>query len=411
MEVCWKLSFGKMAVDWEQRVDFDKLRKERVERTNKMMKKYGVGSLLLFGWDNRRYVSGAFANHPYMRHLPGNAFLLLRDAGFPYMRTEPAMEKFCPWLKDRLVSEDELSIHRVFNAIRSDTAAERWGKTAEQIKGFMKRHGVVDLPLGIDWTGPNVVKALEKAGIEVVDGNIVMGEARMVKFDEEIELMRQAATCNEAGYGAVTSVLRPGMRENDLLAIFAKAMYEAGAEYAEGWCMGSGERHHAISFNWSDRIIRPGEFFNLEACHVTFCGYKVCYDRTFFVGDEPTDTQKDAYQALVEMQEDFQKTLSQWKGMTTHQVWDARPVADPKKLNRGRVAWHGIGSGWGEVPARDQDEDFPVEQNMIFCTHTMGWVEGVPNTGVSLENTYRTTDTGWERLTKWPYKELKVYGY
>ena len=106
----------------------------------------------------------------------------------------------------------------------------------------------------------------------------------MIKTDEEIELMRMAATCNEAGYSALVQELRPGMRENDAQGIMAKAMYSAGAEYIEGWVACAGDRGAPRNFNASDRVIRPGELLTMEACHVTFCGYKVCYDRTFCVG-------------------------------------------------------------------------------------------------------------------------------
>jgi len=33
------MSFGKFAVDWQQRLDFDKLRNGRIERVNKMMQR------------------------------------------------------------------------------------------------------------------------------------------------------------------------------------------------------------------------------------------------------------------------------------------------------------------------------------------------------------------------------------
>ena len=101
--------------------------------------------------------------------------------------------------------------------------------------------------------------ALTEAGLTIVDGNAWILEADMVKTDDEIELMKMAATCNEAGYGLLVKEFRPGIRECDVQAIMAKGIYNAGAEYIEGWVVNSGPRTSPRNFNWSDRVVRPGE--------------------------------------------------------------------------------------------------------------------------------------------------------
>jgi len=114
----------------------------------------------------------------------------------------------------------------------------------------------------------------------------------------------------EAGYGAVLKDVRIGMKENDVQGIMIKAIYEAGGEYEEGWVVNAGDRTNPRSFNWSDRPLRPREFLSLEACHINWCGYKVCYDRTFLVGAKPTELQKEIYQTGVEMQARFRSCSS-----------------------------------------------------------------------------------------------------
>jgi len=154
---------------------------------------------------------------------------------------------------------------------------------------------------------------LRKEGIELVDGNGLAQEARIVKTDEEAELMRMASTCNEAGYAALAKELRPGITENEARGIFLKAAHEAGAEYEEGWVEGSGNREAPRRYNWSDRMIRPGELFTIECCHVNFCGYKTCQDRTFMVGAPPTEVQKELYQYTADLQKEDDE-LSQTRG-------------------------------------------------------------------------------------------------
>jgi len=48
------MSFGKLAVDWEERVNFNRMRRERVERAKAMCKRYGLDAVLLLHGDNIR---------------------------------------------------------------------------------------------------------------------------------------------------------------------------------------------------------------------------------------------------------------------------------------------------------------------------------------------------------------------
>ena len=164
---------------------------------------------------------------------------------------------------------------------------------------------------------------LRAEGLKMVDGSPWIDECGMVKFDEEIVCMKMAASITEAGYGAVLKDVRIGMKENDVQGIMIKAIYEAGGEYEEGWVVNAGDRTNPRSFNWSDRPLRPREFLSLEACHINWCGYKVCYDRTFIVGAKPTDLQKEIYQTGVEMQARFQELLK--PGVTTHELAEKKP--------------------------------------------------------------------------------------
>ena len=423
------MSFGKMNVDYQARVDFDRLRKQRLERAHKMLKKYGLGSAMVYNWDSRRYLTSIFEHHSYARHMPlvslvGYA-LLIRDQGFPYVTADPKLdmkqlEETCPWLKGKILTPDQLPQPDVIRMAPRELQEERWLRTAEKVKQILKENGVADLPLGVDYTSPYMIKAFEKVGIQVVDGNSWIQEARMIKTDDEVELMKLSATCNEAAYAALVQKLRPGMRESDVAAIMAKAVYEAGAEYYEGFVINSGPRTAPRHFGWSDRTIRPGEFVSVEICHVTFCGYKTCYDRTFFVGAKPSELDKEIYQTVVEMHRKIQKILR--PGITTHDVSKERPfptfppsgIKTAEDVRHYRSSWSnhfgGIGIGWNEPPYLSAEEPpVTLEKNMTIAYHALFWIEGYQ--GVAIENTYRITDGGCECLTKWPYEEIIVCGY
>ncbi len=410
---------GMMAVDWQPGIDFDKLRRERLARANAALHKYGIGSAIIYSWDSKRYLSSVW-NHPYSRHMPFAPVLLVRDAGFPYVWTAKGLDDFqvardCPWLEGRIIA-DKHGIARVNHMLPDVEADKLWARNAQQIKSILKEHGVENEPVSLDWGGPHLMNALAKEGLKVVDGNNWMIEARMVKTEEEVALMKMGAICNEAGYAAVVEQVRPGMRENDVQAIMAKAMHQAGAEYVEGWVINGGPRTAPRCFNWSDRVIRPGELLVVEACHVTFCGYKVCYDRSFVVGAKPTPIQKELYAVATDM---HQKVIDLLRpGITNHDVARLKPTPEPSFKNledivKFRTGWKnhlgGMGIAWYEAPYIDLEEpEVVLEKNMCFSYHILFWVEG--GEGVGLENTYRITDTGCENLCKWPFEELQVIG-
>ncbi|MFC1891354.1 M24 family metallopeptidase [Thermodesulfobacteriota bacterium] len=414
------MSYGKNNVDWQQRVDFNKLRQHRIDKAHEMMHKHGIGVAIIYSWDSMRYLTSNF-NHPYTRHIPWHPIVLFRDAGYPYVYTKKDIDDYwlkidCPWLEGRIISDDVLTLPELIHITDPSTSIERWGKYVQQIKSLMKEHGVEGLPISIDYAGAYLVKALQDAGLEVVDGNSWALEASMVKTDEEIELMRTAASFNEAGYSALVREFAPGMRENDAQAIMAKAIYQAGAEYIEGWVVCSGDRSSPRSFNYSDRVVRPGEIMSIEACHVTYCGYKVCYDRTFVVGDKPTDAQKELYDATVKLHHRIMEILK--PGITTHDVARLRPkphepVRSLKELRNSQTGFKnhfgGMGIRWNDAPACNLGSPERVlEKNMVFAYHSIFWLVG--GDGIAIENTYRVTDTGCENLCKWPFEELRVLG-
>ena len=50
-------TYGTMAVDWEQRIDFDRLRRERLDRVKALLRKSEMGALLCFDMNNVRYIT------------------------------------------------------------------------------------------------------------------------------------------------------------------------------------------------------------------------------------------------------------------------------------------------------------------------------------------------------------------
>src|SRR5438270_210856 len=95
-------SFGVMGVDWEQRVDFERLRTRRLDRIKALLRESELGSLLCFDMNNIRYVAathiGTWAMDKFVRWslLPQDDEPIMWDFGSAARHHT----LYCPWLGD-----------------------------------------------------------------------------------------------------------------------------------------------------------------------------------------------------------------------------------------------------------------------------------------------------------------------
>src|SRR5579884_2595553 len=96
-------TFGLQAVDWEQRVNFDRLRAERLARAKQQLEASELGSLLCFDMSNIRYLTsthiGTWAMDKLVRFalLPGGQEPTIWDFGSAARHHD----LYCPWLEGR----------------------------------------------------------------------------------------------------------------------------------------------------------------------------------------------------------------------------------------------------------------------------------------------------------------------
>src|ERR1035437_7750305 len=96
-------TYGTMAVDWENRVDFDRLRRERLARAKDLLAKSGMGALLCFDMNNVRYLTATHMGTWAQDYA--NRFTLLPQNSEPIMwdfRSAARHHQLhCPWLGER----------------------------------------------------------------------------------------------------------------------------------------------------------------------------------------------------------------------------------------------------------------------------------------------------------------------
>ena len=225
------MSFGKYAVDYEQRVNYDRLRKERVQRAKKQMEMDGIGALISFDHANIRYLTSYYVTTP-MRNIETQLVFIARN-GEPYLfggGTPSETERRMPWLEGR-VRPAALPV-KMAAKDANDNLIKMFIK---DIIKLMKEHGVEEEPLGIDGTTLQMLyaEAFNKKRIKVVHGKPTMDKARLIKTQDEIELMRITCANSETAFAAIADAIRPGIRECDLVGIGIKALYEEGDDHTE----------------------------------------------------------------------------------------------------------------------------------------------------------------------------------
>ena len=140
--------------------------------------------------------------------------------------------------------------------------------------------------------------SLQRLGLEIVDSQPIMLAARAHKTPDEIALLEHAAAIVDAVYEDIYRMLRPGVREHEVVAMAMQRLFELGSEQVEAINAVSGDRCNPHPHVFSDRLLRPGDQAFFDVIH-SFMGYRTCYYRTFNVGGV-TQSQLDAYKQCRE---------------------------------------------------------------------------------------------------------------
>src|SRR5438046_10162034 len=91
------------------------------------------------------------------------------------------------------------------------------------------------------------------------------------------------------------------LTENKVTAHIMEFLYSIpGMEDVEDVIVSSGLNTWPNWRNFSDRIIQPGDIVFMDLAALTWNGYKSCYYRTYCVGKEPSQEQKDTYATALE---------------------------------------------------------------------------------------------------------------
>jgi Xaa-Pro dipeptidase len=400
---------GHAGVDFEQRVDFDRLRRYRLDRAQQALRASECGALLLFDPYNIRYTTQTWIGGALGDKMTRYA-LLTRDGApmlWDFGSAARHHQLYAPWLDPRHCQAGMLGLH---GAIAP--SAGLMESAVRQIKGLLTGAGAAGAPVGVDLVEPSFLFEMQRQGLRVVDAQQLMLDARQIKSADEITLLTQAAAMVDGVYADIVDVLRPGIRENEIVALANKRLYEMGSDQVEAVNAVSGERCNPHPHNFTDRIIRPGDQAFFDIIH-SFNGYRTCYYRTFSVGSA-TAAQRDAYARAREWMDAAIERVK--PGVGTDEIARLWPAATEFGFATEMDAFglqfgHGLGLGLHERPviSRLNSMTAPIElqAGMVFALETYCPAsDGF--SAARIEEEVVVTENGPRILTLYPARELVV---
>ena len=400
---------GHSGVDFEQRVDFSRLRDYRLSRARSALESSQCGAFLLFDFYNIRYVTQTWIGGALGDKM--TRYALLTRGGEPVLWDFGSAARhhqlYSPWLATENCRAGMLGLR---GAIAP--GAGLMESAVREIKGMLADAGLAGQPVGVDIVEPPFLFEMQRQGLTVLDAQQLMLDARQIKSADEITLLTQAAAMVDGVYQDIVEVLKPGIRENEIVALANKRLYEMGSDQVEAINAVSGERCNPHPHNFSDRLIRPGDqaFFDIIQ---SFNGYRTCYYRTFSVGSA-TSAQRDAYVRAREWMDAAIETVKPGVGTdTVARVW---PAATDFGFASEMAAFglqfgHGLGLGLHERPIISRLNSLvnPVEiqPGMVFaletyCPATDGF------SAARIEEEVVVTERGVHVITKFPAQELFI---
>jgi Xaa-Pro aminopeptidase len=395
--------YSTTGTDWQARVDFDRMRKDRLARARMKMEQLDLGAVVCFVGENVRYLTGVFQgnwkNNIFIRYavLPrGGEPVLFETAGSDF----ECAKIDAPWLEGR--------IRPAITWKWAETAEEMMAdKMVRSIVDVLKEAGVEGEPIGIDIADPSASAAFERAGLNMVSAWPVMSKARVVKTPDELECLKISSAIGDTSFWKIENEwLKPGVKESFITAKVNEYLYEQGFDFVYDIIVASGGNTSPYRRWHTDKVIRQGDLVIVDQNAVGPGGYFVDFVRCFKVDAPLTPKEKDLYK---ECYESMYAAIEMMKaGNTTADVAAKLPTYADDEFGTVTLQQfaHSIGLSLyeGMWISRAYSLDYPVEleENMYFACETFAGHPGLEQT-VRLEENLLVTKDGPVLFTRHPF--------
>ena len=404
-----RLAFAEWAAAGLALPNLDRMREFRWRRLTEALVARDYGGLLMFDPLNIRYATDTTNMQLWNSHNPFRAVLLCADGHMVIWdyKQAPFLTAFNP-----LVKEVRSGASFFYNVCGDATAADAAGFAA-QVTEVMAAHAGTNRRLAVDKIMIHGLRALERAGFEVLEGEEVTERTRAIKGPDEILAMRCAHHACEAAIAEMEAAARAGipggtMSEDDVWAELHKGNIRSGGEWIETRLLASGPRTNPWFQECGPRIIRPNEIVAFDTDLVGAYGICIDISRTWWVGDaRPTNAMVAAMHHAMDHIAVNRAMLKPGVSIRelTHGGHQLAPEYWKQKYS---CKMHGVGlcDEWPFVPYPDAwvegAFDVALEPGMVLCVEALVSPEG-GDFSIKLEDQVLITETGHETLTTYPF--------
>ncbi len=200
--------YSQTGADWQYRVDFDRLRKERLQRTREQMEKHDLGALVLFAGANIRYVTGSYqGNWKYNINI---RYVVLPRGGEPVLFETAGSDLHCaiidlPWIAGNI--RPAITWQWAEGAV--PFMAERM---VEGVMEVLKENKVQKEKIGIDNLDMPAFQALKDAGLNIVNGWPAMSAPAWSRRSTRSNCSSMSSTIGDAAMWKIKyEWLKPGV--------------------------------------------------------------------------------------------------------------------------------------------------------------------------------------------------------
>jgi Xaa-Pro aminopeptidase len=373
--------YSQTGADWQYRVDFERLRKDRLQRAREQMNAHDLGALLLFAGANIRYVTSSYqGNWKYNINI---RYAVLPNGGEPVLFETAGSDMVCarmdmPWMAGRV--RPAMTWQWAEGAV-----PHMAGKMVDTVVEVLEEHGVRKERIGIDNLDMSSLQAFQERKLNIVNGWPAMSAARVIKTRDEIELLKQASSIGDAAMWKIKyEWLKPGVREREIEAKVHEFMLNQGCEIIYDIIVASGGNTSPYRRWATDKMIRQGDLVIVDINAVGPSGYFVDFVRCFKCAAKMSQKEIDLYREVYDsMYAGIEKLRP---GNTTADVAAAFPVYDDDKYETVTLQQfaHSIGITLyeGMWISRAYSLKYPAEikENMYFAAETFAGHPGLSQT-------------------------------
>jgi Xaa-Pro aminopeptidase len=366
-----KRLYSQTGADWQYRVDYERMRKDRLSKLREQMSKNDLGALVLFAGANIRYATGSYqGNWKYNINI---RYAVVPNGGEVVLFETAGSDLHCakidlPWMGDNI--RPAITWQWAEGAVPYMA-----GRMAETVVDVLKQNGVAKEKIGIDNLDMPALKAFQDAGVNIVNGWPTVSAARVVKTRDEIECLKMASSIGDAAMWKIKyEWLKPGVREREIEAKVHEFMLERGCEIIYDIIVASGGNTSPYRRWATDKMIRQGDLVIVDINAVGPSGYFIDFVRNFKCAGKMTQQEIDLYR---EVYDSMYAGIEQLKpGNTTADVASKFPEYDDDKYGTVTLQQfaHSIGLTLyeGMWMSRAYSLQYPAEikENMYFAIET-----------------------------------------